>query len=276
MTLHQPLALCRAGGASVRGLAHVRADKPNQDAVLWRLPDARFADAAIALADGHGAAPHFRSDTGARLAVESAAAVLGRYHQPPDYGGADALPALLLADWRRRVADDLARDPAPGDGALPGAALAPYGATLIAASATADELTLVQIGDGDLLLLFADGRVARPLADDAGLIGEQTYSLCLDDAERHFRTASIWRTPGVPWPRAVVVASDGVGKSFADDAGLFAAVAGLVAHARADWTHLMAELPGWLAALSAAGSADDASLALLLLPDPLPMGETTR
>ena len=35
-------------------------------------------------------------------------------------------------------------------------------------------MTLLQIGDGDLLLVYADERVVRPMMADADLVGEQT------------------------------------------------------------------------------------------------------
>jgi hypothetical protein len=84
----------RAIGASVRGASHVRAGLPNQDAIYLSslatsaapdAPDAASTPGAagfpgtpllLAVADGHGSAKCFRSDTGARLAVETAARVI--------------------------------------------------------------------------------------------------------------------------------------------------------------------------------------------------------
>jgi hypothetical protein len=93
----------RAIGASVRGASHVRAGLPNQDAIYLSslttsaAPDALAAASTpgppnpagpaaaagspgtpllLAVADGHGSAKCLRSDTGARLAVETAARVI--------------------------------------------------------------------------------------------------------------------------------------------------------------------------------------------------------
>lgn len=254
----------RVGGGSVRGLAHARSGRPNQDAFFCREPGAAD-DVAVMLADGHGASVHFRSDRGAQMAVEAASDALTRYNGDADFGGIEALPILLLTSWRNRVAGDIAWDPPSGETGVPGAAYAAYGSTLLAAAITDHELTLAQIGDGDLLLVFADGSIGRPLATDVGLVGEQTYSLCMDDADRYFRTASIWRGEDMLWPTAVVLTSDGVSKSFRDEASFLRAIADLTAHARADWDQFQADLPRWLQSLSDHGSGDDATLAMLLV-----------
>jgi hypothetical protein len=197
------------------------------------------------------------------MAVERALEVLAWHiddHDPEEEG----LPDAVVAAWREAVLQDMRADPLAGRGDRPGAMLAPYGATLIAIAATASELIVLQIGDGDLLLIYADGRVVRPLAADEDLIGEQTYSLCMDNAETHVRTASFWRGGGSDWPAAVLLSSDGVSKSFRDEPAFQDAARQLAAQAAHDWKALEAELPHWLAAISLHGSGDDASLCLAL------------
>lgn len=247
-------------GASVLGDFHAREGRPNQDAVGFAPQDGSGARIVAAVSDGHGAAAHFRADRGACFAVERALEVLAWHiddHDPEE----DVLPGAVIGAWRDAVLKDMRADPLEAGG-RPGAALAPYGATLIAIAATAEELTVFQIGDGDLLLLYADGRVARPLASDDDLIGEQTYSLCMDDAETRVRTASFWRTAGGDWPFAVMLSTDGVSKSFRDEAAFQDAARQLAAQARHDWAALQTELPHWLAALTRHGSGDDATLCL--------------
>jgi hypothetical protein len=93
------------GGASARGASHIHRNKPNQDARggavfgRWTM---------IAVADGHGSDPHFRSDRGSRFAVEAAreaftalsadgaasAADLDRLH-----AGLAALPEQIVSSW---------------------------------------------------------------------------------------------------------------------------------------------------------------------------------
>lgn len=259
----------RVAGATTLGDYHARERRLNQDAILWAPADGTGARIVAAVSDGHGAALHFRSDRGARIAVERAVEVLA-WHMDDDDPGEEALPGALVAAWRAAVVEDMRADPADRSGERPGALLAPYGATLVAAAATASELMLLQIGDGDLLLIYpganssVSGRVVRPFAPDPGLIGEQTYSLCMDDAEGHVRTASLWRDEGGDWPLAIVMATDGVSKSFRDDAAFHDALRQLVGQAAGDWNGFEAELADWLAAISHRGSGDDASLCLAL------------
>src|SRR5262245_35820133 len=64
----------QAVGRSVRGAAHAREARPNQDALELSSPGAGVQVAAVA--DGHGGARHWRSADGARMAVQAAAQVL--------------------------------------------------------------------------------------------------------------------------------------------------------------------------------------------------------
>ncbi len=251
----------RVAGASVLGDFHAREGRINQDAVGWVPNDGAGGRIVAAVSDGHGASVHFRSDRGARFAVEQALDILA-WHMDDDDPGVEALPAATVAGWRDAVLADMAADPLDRSGTRPGATLAPYGATLLAVAANDAEMTLLQIGDGDMLLLYADGRVVRPMVADADLVGEQTYSLCMDDAETRVKIASLWRTSD--WPMAVLLATDGVSKSFRDEAAFQDAARQLAQHARDDWAAFAAELPDWLSAISHHGSGDDASLCLAL------------
>lgn len=255
--------LWRVTGASALGSAHSRDGRVNQDAIAWTPADGFGPRIVVAVSDGHGAAPHFRSDRGSRIAVERALDVLA-WHIDDDDPEETALPQALIGAWREGVAQDMRADPIDAPAAQPGAALSAYGATLVAVAANDAALTAVQIGDGDLLLVYPDGRVVRPMADDSGLVGEETYSLCLDDAETWVRTASFWRSERGNWPVAAILSSDGVSKSFRDEDSFRAAARQLAERGQADWAGLKAELPGWLAAVSHHGSGDDASLCLAL------------
>lgn len=251
------------GGASVRGSAHIRHDRPNQDAIAWSPPDGEGRRVVGAVSDGHGASPHFRSETGSRLAVERAVEIVA-WHL--DEGEADeaegALAGEVLAAWRRAVEADI--DANPIEREFVSSAAHPYGATLIALGTDDAVLTMLQIGDGDLLLGYGDGRIERPLHADEGLIGEQTYSLCQSDAETRFRVASIWHGNGGDWPDFALLATDGVSKSFQDEAAFVAAVSRFRDMARADWAGMLQALPAWLSEVSARGSGDDSTICIAL------------
>jgi hypothetical protein len=260
-------ATWQVGGASVRGAAHVRTGRPNQDALAWSPTAGQGERIAVAVSDGHGAPRHFRSGEGAALAVAAAVELLGWHldDRDADDPTQPALPAAILGHWRQAVAAHLAEHPLDRPAAD---ALEPYGATLVSLAAAGDVLTALQIGDGDLLLGYPDGRLQRPFADDEGLVGEQTYSLCLPHAERRFRQATIWRDADAgAWPDFALLASDGVAKSFRDDAAFLAAMGELRRLAATDWPRFDAALGGWLDQVSAAGSGDDSTLAIAVRRD---------
>jgi serine/threonine protein phosphatase PrpC len=255
------------GGASVRGAAHIRRGQPNQDAIGW-LPATitqGVRSFAAAVSDGHGAAPYYRSDVGARLAVEAAKTVLGRFLEAPD-PPADprAVAAEILAGWRAAVMQDLAGNPIDADWIdSEQERLLPYGATLAAVAVRPDRLIAVQVGDGDMLLGYPDGRLERPLPSDQGLIGEQTYSLCLDDAIERFRVRLYQCVQGQPWPDFVMLSTDGVAKSFADEKAFQSIARDYRASVRRmGLGSVLAQLETWLNDVTQRGSGDDVTLYL--------------
>jgi serine/threonine protein phosphatase PrpC len=252
----------RVGGASVRGASHVRSGAPNEDSWLC-LGESAARPIVAAVSDGHGASAYFRSRQGAELAVRAAAAVLET--QIDDADAAD-LAGAILARWRADVRAHIAAHPydeaerklvAPPP-------LSPYGATLLAAGVNAGVLALLQIGDGDLLLGYPDGRIERPLPSGPALAGELTFSLCQEDALSWFQSAVLWRDDARPWPDFVCLATDGVSKSFQDDRAFEAEVARLRASAFTDWERFLRDAPDWLSTVSSRGSGDDATLCVAI------------
>ncbi len=271
-------------GASVRGASHVREGSPNQDALLV----AEQSGACMALvADGHGGARHFRSAAGARLAVEAAADVLQQLM--PVFGGSEAaawarlaateLPARIVEAWRERVHRDLAQTPfepaefdalhtAEGVAAVAAVQADPllaYGATLLAAVASDDALVIAQLGDGDVLLVDAQGRTQRPLPADERLTGHLTTSICRAEAASDFRTAVV--SAGAADTALLVLATDGYANSFRSDAD-FVKIGGdfLDLLRRHGPDAVQQQLPDILAHASTHGSGDDITVAMLLAP----------
>jgi len=263
--------------ASERGAAHHASGLPNQDAVQAGPagPDAVVA----AVADGHGHRRHFRSATGAALAVavacEAAAELAARLAAFEETGQleSEALGTLVPAitgRWRAAAADHLAAQPftreeeavrARGDGPL-----IAYGSTLLLAVAGRRWLVLVQIGDGDIVGIQPGGRALLPVPSDPSLDGLQTTSLCAPRAEEDFRVAvvDLSCTPLA----GVLLATDGYGNAqtaepWAD--AVSADLAALIGGQPPEW--LAAQLPAWAGrCASADGSADDTTIALLIAP----------
>lgn len=258
----------QALGRSVIGTLHVTHGIANQDALAVLSSERSPGSVVLALADGHGAPMHYRSGTGAHMAVAAAVEVLDAALADPEWmHRADARAvreagADIIAHWRRQALAHLAKDPPrPGRADGPGLpALTPYGTTLIAAVATPEGACVLQLGDGDLLVGCRDGTIRRPMQDDAGMIGEETHSLCQEDAARHLRVA-VLRGPGAEID-FLMLATDGVAKSFPDERHFM--------DLAVTWRRLIAEqglpaighgLGGWLTRTSRQGSGDDMTLA---------------
>lgn len=257
----------RANGRSVIGAGHFGAGLPNQDAIDWRPKSADAADAVMAVADGHGAAMHFRSGRGAQMAVEAATGLLAAALDRPqwiaagDAAAARGLVAAIVARWRQAVLAHVAADPL--DRASRRDPFVPYGTTLIAAAASPAGLALMQIGDGDLVLGRDDGGFVRPLPDDQGLLGQQTYSLCQPDAAQRFRL-HIVPAPAHAAIEFVMLSTDGLSKSFrGGEDFLDVARAWRGALTDADPATLCRDLDRRLAEISRRGSGDDITVGFL-------------
>lgn len=251
------------GAASVIGPAHVRLGLPNQDAFCVEPERATPSPIVIgAVADGHGAARHFRSDRGAQIAVKTTAESLGWAFDGSDEIDLPELGKNITEGWRKRVEEDIIRVPYDRPVDHPHI---PYGATALGLAADDAQLCLVQIGDGDILLGFAEGRIVRPFPPDPTLTGEQTRSLCQPDAEQHLRRWLAHRDWDDPIPDFVLMATDGVSKSLVSDEA-FTELGRRYRERCLSSPELFAEtieaLPAWLTNLVAKGSGDDATMIL--------------
>ncbi|QIB42936.1 protein phosphatase 2C domain-containing protein [Streptomyces aureoverticillatus] len=197
----------------------------------------------LAVADGHGSAPHFRSDMGARWAVEEFTACAEAFAHEAVRVGADAalwpglraearrLPQAVGHRWQRRA---LLHDAnAPAHGASPARRAAArerferqgsagtwdftaYGSTLIGAVLTRQMLLCWQLGDGDIVVIDDGGVPHTPLSTGPDM-GDETDSLCEPEPWRKTRTH--WQPITGGPPPAVLLSTDGLSKSFADHQG---------------------------------------------------------
>ncbi|TWG92320.1 protein phosphatase 2C-like protein [Nocardioides sp. J9] len=254
-------------GSSI-GSVHVRDQLPLQDAVLtWTDPNAGHA--VVAVADGHGHKLHFRSDTGAALAVVSAVEELRRIL--PEVVAADD-PSVaeellrtaadgLVSTWGAKVRHHVEAHPyAEAELAL-GAGedvLRAYGSTVLACAAVGDLVLFLQIGDGDSVLVSAHGEADRPLPEDPSLDGLHTSSLCQPRPLEALRTAVV--DARVDDVALVFLCTDGFGRPRVDSAGWWRETGQqLLEFSRSRGLH-------WLAEPAQVGG-DDTTMALLVRSD---------
>lgn len=276
----------KSAQASVRGSAHVRSGLPNQDAVACSVipgDDAQPSIAIVTVSDGHGGARHFRSQIGSTLAVNTAInalrAFLPRFTGPDGAASLtqdhiDALQRSIVHDWTTAVLADLESNPLSagelarldregddGRAALEESPALAYGATLLVAAATDDLLLYLQLGDGEILSVSAQGETTRPLPPDERLVGNQTTSLCQPEAWTEFRSAWVV-APNLP--ALALLSTDGYVNSFrSDDDFLKIGKDYLNILREQGISSLSEELPAILEEATRQGSGDDITLAIL-------------
>jgi Protein phosphatase 2C/FHA domain len=269
-------------GATVRGPSHMRSGVPNQDAIAWRPGSGSGGAVAVAVADGHGSPRSFRSHLGAAFAVEVATGMLwARMAGAATARSADdeaqtlrGLLPELTEGWATTVRDHFAQQPfeAAELQRLRGTAgsdepvdpLLAYGATLLAVVVTAAAVHYLQLGDGDILAVWANGQVRRPLPADRRLIANETTSLCQPEAWRQFRAGMHLLEEA---PRLVLVSTDGYANSFTAEQEFFQVGSDLLPMVDRDGVKAIeGNLEGWLAETTEHGAGDDVTLAVVSLP----------
>lgn len=283
----------RVLGSTARGTAHVRAGLPNQDALRsWTFDSGPGSRAILAVADGHGSTKCFRSDVGARLAVETAIdTTQGFLNRQEDnshlslvrYTVEERLPRELVHRWTRAVEADMAEDPLrleefetleqiSGDSArqtVEGHPLLAYGSTLLLAVATSAFVAYLQLGDGDILTVSDDGAVERPLPLDPRLFANETTSLSFSNAWQEFRVH--FQALSGSAPALILLSTDGYANSFRDDTGFLQVGSDIHRMLRLHGeTRVGAGMESWLTKASEAGSGDDITLGIVYRSDVLP------
>jgi len=259
--------------ATERGAAHRAAGIPNQDAAA-ALP-IEPGGMVAAVADGHGHRRHFRSARGARLAVSIACQAARDLAARP--GGLpetaeelrQALVPGIVTQWRDAVHRDVAAEPfsaTEGPVRRGDEATIPYGTTLLVAIGMGRRLLLAQIGDGDIVGIRPDGTALLAVPGDPLLDGRHTTSLCSRGAGDPFRLAAV--DLAATALLGALLATDGYGNAQVAQAWesvVTTDLAGLIPARPPSW--LAGQLAVWAArCASVDGSADDATLALLLAP----------
>lgn len=277
-------------GKTVQGAAHARAELENQDAINHLSIDKAGRVMAVAVSDGHGSAKCFRSRIGAQLAVEFAPTVIHAFLEGS--GGSELsalcrdssteLPKLLTCEWQERVRTHLEQQPIDGPDeetlqekagasavqAVHENPLLAYGTTLLAVAITESFILYLQLGDGEILTVSDLGDVGRPLPRDETLIANETTSLCLPDAAQRFRVR-LEPLSDRP-PALILLCTDGLPNSFAEEAGFHQVGTDLLKAARAEGLEQVeGQLETWLRQVSEQGSGDDMTVAVICRSDAL-------
>jgi len=275
-SLYDPNTLVQAFALSRQGSSHRRAtpEKPCQDACGVFSGAFRGEGAlAVVAADGHGSAPHDRSDLGAQFAAQTAGAVfldfaLRLVEAPPARLAAEFrehFPRQVVARWREKV-EAHARERGDGTGAsgpTEGEDLwRRYGTTLLFAGFFRRYVFLAQLGDGVLVVQRADGTLDCPMPVDSSHFGGRTYSLSAADARTRFQVELFAQEELA----GVLLCTDGITDAFDEREKMLRMLLSILENRR---THGLGPstdlLPGFLDRASTYGSGDDVTIAGLVL-----------
>jgi hypothetical protein len=285
-------------GDSVQGAAHKRVGLPNQDAFcsLPRIMDMAPAVAVgpppviLAVSDGHGSPRSFRSDAGAMAAVQIAIERTKEFidhfnvqNHPPDVIRdtiQNNLPKEIVRSWKKEIAEHFSKNPFDNEDMRKAEAdvgrskandlrdeqgfYLAYGATLLIIAVTESYIIYLQLGDGDILVVADDGeKVEIPIPSDKSKMGNETDSLCLQNAQNLFRSSfqilGDWR------PDLIAVSTDGYSNSFADVGSFQKIGPDFLKLVRSHGVeYVQRELGSWLNQASESGSGDDITLGLIV------------
>lgn len=260
--------------ASVIGKSHEVSQKPNQDAFAVCSDDSICDVPIIAtISDGHGADRYHRSELGSNIAVSTSKTYLElllekfqrdsiKFQGIKDYC-VEKLPQKLIQSWRREVRKNIQKKPYEKEEKD---IYLPYGCTLLGILLYSNVLITFQLGDGDILLVDEDKTVTKEFGKDTNLIANETYSLCMKDAEKFFKI-NVKRIDHNP-PKLILISTDGYSNSFKDDESFYKAGKDFLEIILKDGISIVREnLEGWLKETSDQGSGDDTTMILLYRKD---------
>ena len=220
----------RKFAASVHGKKYLERGLPCQDfSSTMEFDDVQ----AVAVADGHGGKDYFRSDTGAKLAVETVFEQVKIFcneltaEERFSDNGIRNFEFKIREEWIKAVKEDWAarldkmfEEPrwqnvsdkykarfTSDERYIPVA----YGTTLICAVSIGSQILVIQIGDGTCVILQRDGDFTIPVPPEEENFANVTTSLCDEDAYKKFRHVVLDCEENSPLaPVAIFLSTDGL------------------------------------------------------------------
>lgn len=233
--------------------------------------------AVIAVADGHGNDRHYRSEIGSRNAIESlfesVSLIMKRGKKAlglSDSVTISGLKETIVSIWRKKNLDYQMKNGLSVEeqkrilggvrvsGEYVHRDMVGLGTTLLGAIITNDYIFFIQIGDGDSVYFDRSGVLRKNFMPvDECCDGDQTSSLCADDATDYIRT---FCCSGENKPEAVFLCTDGYSNSFDEDE-FEEHVSGIVATSCLD-ERWYGSVANQLDLCASNGSSDDCSIAV--------------
>ena len=269
-----------------QGTSHIEKETPCQDAVTAHLGKNKTMGIAC-VADGHGGSKYFRSEKGSIFAVQVAERALMEFYRAiaieksaffhrnsPNEDIKDnnirsklkELEGNIIYKWQNTVIKDMEQNPftekeieiCKDNNIIIDNyenLTYVYGSTLLAGLVSDSFWFVIQIGDGQCVVLENDDNIIFPITEDERLAFGRTTSLCDNNAIENFREVF-----GINKIIGLTVATDGITDSFEPEKYLQ-----FNKELHYNFTHFPEkaelELSEFLPELSERGSRDDVSIA---------------
>lgn len=252
--------------ASVQGHTHKLKNLVNQDAIqIQKIENGLI----VALADGHGGAPCFRSAIGSAFAVEIACQVLKNRCKEWSYSvqtakkfgynclqeieklwSEKALCHLSKNGFKNEEVDSLSQHEKRTLGKN---ALMAYGTTIMASVISPQGVLIINIGDGNVLIQNQNASFATMQKGSCAL-GNETESLALPEAYTYGNAY----TYSVDNLQGLLLSTDGYANSFKTPSGFEKVLSDLCALSNSHSIEsIQNQWPQWLEETSRSGSGDD-------------------
>ncbi len=230
----------------------------------------------MAVADGHGGKRYTHSDVGSRLACELSlnlvAEQLGQWSSV-EHGARQRwqewleaiFPKTLHQRWLAAVETHWRQEGTETDAGEDSFSPLAYGTTIALVVMTPDWWAHTGLGDWDLVKIGADGDVelVNEEQEEEQTGGEATYSLCLNNAPRHFAARTgVYPITAQQTAFSLLLSTDGVRKSCSTDADFFAIARYLSEAEQPRQGDAAAQFNADLDRISSQGSGDDVSVAI--------------
>lgn len=256
-------------GERVQGASHIRSGVVCQD--NFKKLEISGNVSVIAVADGHGSSSCPYSDTGSKIAVNAFCRVIGKlveqFADDMDFlmtylnrEGDTTIAKAIDTDWKEHVWKahrDNKREKSEDKVEV----YKQYGTTLLGLLVTSKFIFALQIGDGDIVYVDAEG--VQPVIEGDKILGVETHSLCKLDAWKKAVSMIRRREIEENLPYLYLMSTDGFSNSHSDQESFY--------HTCQEYYDLIQEhgfevmkvnLKDWLNETSELGCGDDITVVL--------------
>lgn len=256
----------------IKGSSHKINGKNNQDNYLIR----ELGEITIvSVADGHGSEKCFLSEYGSKIAthvfcdmitsmyLKSRNSLSVFYDRLMDIRE-EQLPKHLIKNWQIQVTKDYQKRNAIQTKITDESEIIEkYGTTLIGLVLSKEFYFACQIGDGDIIAKYDEGKTARLISTEK-FLGVETKSMCSKNAWIDVEISFSRPSNNLELPVLFLIATDGLSNSYVNDKAFLKIAEDYLRWIKTDDLNSIShKIPNILRNTSIKGSGDDITLAII-------------